>query len=67
MKFFVSVAWSCGILGALIIITGTISLISGNTFFGLRHVVNYFHVANSILLLGILSVLAHQGCLSRKA
>jgi hypothetical protein len=66
MKLFVAVAWSCGILGALIIITGTISLISGITFFGLRHVVNYFHVANSILLLGILSVLAHQGCLIKK-
>jgi hypothetical protein len=66
MKFFVAVAWICGILGALIIITGTISLISGTTFFGLRHVVNYFHVANSILLLGILCLLAHQGCLARK-
>ena len=66
MKFFVTVAWSCGILAALVIILGTISLISGHTFFGLRHVVNYYHFANSILLMGILSVLAHHGCLMKK-
>ena len=52
MKFFTIVAWICGIAAALIILTGAISLVSGKIFFGLRHAVNYFHVANSMLLLG---------------
>lgn len=66
MKLFTVAAWVCGILATLIIIIGTVSLLSGQTYFGLRHVVNYYHVANSILLLAILCVLAHQGCLLKK-
>jgi hypothetical protein len=66
MKFFTIVAWFCGIAAALIILTGAISLVSGTTFFGLRHAVNYFHVANSVLLLAILCLLANQACLKNK-
>jgi hypothetical protein len=66
MKFFTTVAWVCGIAAALIILTGAISLVSGEIFFGLRHAVNYFHVANSLLLLGILCLLAKQACLQNK-
>jgi hypothetical protein len=66
MKFFTIVAWVCGIAGGLIIIVGTLSLVTNITFFGLRHVVNYYHVANSILLLGILCLLAKQGCVQNK-
>jgi hypothetical protein len=50
----------------VIMITGSISLISGQTFFNLRHVVNYFHVSNSLLLLGILCLMARQGCIQNK-
>lgn len=66
MKFFIIIAWICGIAAALIILTGAISLVSGKTFFGLRHAVNYFHVANSTLLLSILCLLAKQVCLQNK-
>jgi len=66
MKFFVLIAWTCGIVAALIMITAAISLISDSTLFGVRRVVNYFHATNSILLMGILCVLAHQGCQMRK-
>ncbi len=66
MKFFVIVAWICGIAAALILLTGAISLVSGKTFFGLRHAVNYFHVANSTLLLAILCLLAKQACWQNK-
>jgi hypothetical protein len=66
MKFFTIVSWICGIAAALIILTGAISLVSGQIFFGLRHAVNYFHVANSILLLAILCLLANQACLQNK-
>jgi hypothetical protein len=66
MKFFIIVAWICGIAAALIILTGGISLVSGKIFFGLRHAVNYFHVANSTLLLAILCLLANHTCLNNK-
>jgi hypothetical protein len=66
MKLFTIVTWICGIAAALIILTGTISLVSGQIFFGLRHAVNYFHVANSMLLLAILCLLAKQACLQNK-
>jgi hypothetical protein len=66
MKFFITVAWICGIAAALIILTGAISLVTGKIFFGLRHAVNYFHVANSTLLLAILCLMAKQACLQNK-
>lgn len=66
MKFFIIVAWICGIAAALMILTGGISLVSGKIFFGLRHAVNYFHVANSTLLLAILCLLANKACLQNK-
>jgi hypothetical protein len=66
MKFFILVAWICGIAAALIVLTGAISLVSGRIFFGLRHAVNYFHVANSTLLLAILCLLANQVCLQNR-
>jgi hypothetical protein len=66
MKFFITVAWICGIAAALIILTGAISLVTGKIFFGLRHAVNYFHVANSTLLMAILCLMAKQACLQNK-
>jgi len=42
------------------------TLITGNNLFGVKHEVNYFIVANSLLLLGILCVLAKQGCIQKK-
>jgi hypothetical protein len=62
MKFYSIVTWICGITAALIILTGGVSLVTGRIFFGLRHAVNYFHVANSMLLLAILCLLAKQAC-----
>jgi hypothetical protein len=66
MKFFTIVTWICGIAAAMVVLTGSISLVSGKIFFGLRHAVNYFHVANSLLLLAILCLLAKQACLQNK-
>ena len=66
MKLFTIVTWTCGIAAAIIILAGSISIVSGCIFFGLRHAVNYFHVANSMLLLSILCLLAKQACLQNK-
>jgi len=66
MKFFNIVAWTCGILGALIIILGIIYAVFGLNVLGIRHFVNYFHIANSLLVLAILSLLAKTSCCVKK-
>jgi hypothetical protein len=66
MKLFTVVAWISGILAALLMILGAISLILGNNLFGVRHEANYYIVANSLLLMAILCVLARQGCCEKK-
>jgi hypothetical protein len=66
MKILKIAAYVCGIFASIVLILGIISLLSGTTLFGIRHVVNYFHVANSSLLLAILCVLARQGCIQKK-
>jgi hypothetical protein len=66
MKLFKSLAWVSGILATVIMILGGISLILGNNLLGVRHEANFFIVANSLLLLAILCVLARQGCCEKK-
>jgi hypothetical protein len=62
MKLFTVTAWISGILAVVLMITGVISLILGNNLFGVRHEANWYIAASSLLLLGILCVLAQQGC-----
>jgi hypothetical protein len=62
MKLFNIVAWISGILAIVVMLLGTIPLITGNNMLGVRREVNFFIVASSLLLLGILCVLAAQGC-----
>jgi hypothetical protein len=66
MKLFVIVAWISGILAIITMILGTIPLITGNNLLGVKHEANYFVVASSLLLLGILCLLAKQGCNQKK-
>jgi hypothetical protein len=66
MKLFTVVAWISGILAALLMILGAISLVLGNNLFGVRHEANYYIVASSLLLMAILCVLARQGCCEKK-
>jgi hypothetical protein len=67
MKLFTVTAWISGILAVVLMITGAISLILGNNLFSVRHEVNFYIVAISLLLLGILCVLAQQGCDKHKS
>lgn len=62
MKLFTVVAWISGVLAVIIMLLGIIPLITGNNLFGIRHEVNFYLVASSLLLLAILCVLARQGC-----
>jgi hypothetical protein len=66
MKFFIIVAWISGILAAAVMILGGIAFLIGSNPFGIRHEVNYFMVASSLLLMAILCVLAQQGCAKKK-
>lgn len=66
MKLYSIVAWTGGVLGVLFMILGAVSLILGNNLFGVRHEANFFVVASSLFLLGILCVLARQGCENHK-
>lgn len=60
MKLFTVVAWISGILSVVLMILGAIALILGNNVLGVRHEANFYIVASSLLLLGILCVLARQ-------
>jgi len=66
MKLFTIIAWISGIIATVMIILGAISLLLGNNLFGVRHEANFYIVANSLLLLAILCVLARQGCCEKK-
>ncbi len=57
MKILRWIAWISIAAAVIIMILGAISLISGSSLFGLVHVVNYYHVANSALLLAIALIL----------
>jgi hypothetical protein len=62
MKLFTVVAWISGILAVILMILGAIALMLGNNVLGVRHEANFYIVASSLLLLGILCVLARQAC-----
>jgi hypothetical protein len=62
MKTIRIIAWISASVAALIIIFGAISLATGKSLFGFAHVVNFFHVANSFLLLAIVLFIASKQC-----
>ncbi|MGQ9620531.1 MAG: hypothetical protein ACUVTX_06040 [Bacteroidales bacterium] len=53
-------AWISGSIGVLIVIIAAISLVIGRNLFGFKHLVNYFHAANSFLLIAIAMFLAEK-------
>ncbi len=62
MKLFTIVAWISGLLAVGMMAVGSIALFTGRNLFSVRHEANFFIVASSLLLLGILCLLAKQGC-----
>jgi hypothetical protein len=62
MKTIRIIAWISAAIAGIIVILGTVSLISGKGLFGLVHVVNFFHVANSFLLIAIALFIATKQC-----
>lgn len=53
MKVLNLIGWTSAGIGAVMILLAVISLIVGKNLFGVGHAVNYFHAANSFLLLTI--------------
>lgn len=66
MKLFIIVAWISGLLAVGMMAIGSIALFMGRNLFSVRHEANFFIAASSFLLLGILCLLAKQGCQCEK-
>ncbi|NOY36355.1 MAG: hypothetical protein GXO83_02130 [Chlorobi bacterium] len=53
-------AWISGIIALLLMLCGFIVFVSNGKFLGVNHAVNYFHVANSFLLVSIALLLLNH-------
>ena len=62
MKTLNWIAWISGSIGVLIILFAAISLVTGRNMFGFGKVVNYFHAANSFLLITIALFIVVNRC-----
>jgi hypothetical protein len=60
------VGWISGVIGAIIILLATISLVIGKNVFGFGHVVNYFQAANSFFLMAIALFIVVYRCDCKK-
>ncbi|HOK26595.1 MAG TPA: hypothetical protein P5320_05635 [Bacteroidales bacterium] len=58
MKLMDILALISGGIGVLIVIIAAISVVIGRNIFGFTHLVNYFHAANSFLLISVVLFLA---------
>ncbi len=61
MKALKILAWISGVVGGILILLGVLALIFQYKFFGVNDMVNYFHGANSFLLLAICCLLYKPG------
>ncbi len=52
-----ALTWISGVLALLLMLCGTISFFRGGGFMGVNHAINFFHVANSMWLLTLVSLL----------
>ena len=53
MKILNWIGWISAGIGGIIVLLAAISLLAGKNIFGVGHVVNYFHAANSFFLITI--------------
>jgi hypothetical protein len=66
MKNLCWIAWTSLAIAVLIILLGGIFLLTGKEIFGIKHLVNYFHAANTFLLLAIALFLYVYRCECKK-
>jgi hypothetical protein len=62
MKAIRWIAWISAAFAVVIMILAGVSLLSGKLFHGIEHGVNYFHIANSFLLLAIALFIVTKHC-----
>jgi hypothetical protein len=53
MKTILWMGWTSLAVAVLIILLAAVFLITGKEIFGIKHLVNYFHAANTFILLTI--------------
>lgn len=58
MKGIIVAGWVSLGIGVIIVILAGISLLTGRNMFGFNHLVNFFHAANSFLLIAAALFLA---------
>jgi hypothetical protein len=66
MKNLNWIGWISLAIAVLIIMMGGIFLITGKEMFGIRHLVNYFHAANTFILLSIAIFIYAYRCECKK-
>jgi hypothetical protein len=62
MKAIRWIAWISAAVAVVIIVLAIIALASGKLIHGIEHGVNYFHIANSFLLLAIALFIVTKHC-----
>ncbi len=62
MKVLNWIAWISAAVAAIIILLACISLLIGKGILGFNHAVNFFHAANSFLLLSIALFIVTKKC-----
>jgi hypothetical protein len=62
MKALNWIGWISAGIGVLIILFAGISLLTGTILFGFKHLINFFHVANSFFLLTIALFIVAYRC-----
>lgn len=62
MKVLNWISWGTGIVAALFMLFGGINFLFDTNFLGVNHAINFFHMANSFLLLTICIQLVIKTC-----
>jgi hypothetical protein len=62
MKILRWIAWISAAIAAVLIIMACIALVIGKLFCGVAHGVNFFHAANSFLLVAITLFIVTKNC-----
>ena len=62
MKALRWIAWISAALAVVIMVLAGIAVLTGKLIHGIEHGVNYFHVANSFLLLAIALFIVTKNC-----
>jgi len=62
MKTIQLIAWILASIAGIIMALGVISILFSKGLFGFNHAVNYFHVANSLLLGAIALFIGTKKC-----